>query len=555
MNGPQWLESITEVSGQDPLGIQVISISIYGYLLPGMTNVSSRLRYYTFLCWVLFNYSKKIQSKKIVDWQKYLRKAEFLFALIADMHHINEKGFNSSCVGSETTRQLIRNNKEEAISLIDYTKFEESPKRYFKNKGGGFMQYYQGPMKQLMLIAEGGPLRCKIADNIAKTQEKRFGIDAVEAFSSNLFLDLFHNCLIEGHVTRTQLKNMGDSLCACKIIGNNKEHSLLTNLLFNKNNISKNSGQRRKNTLHLIMHIIKGYSNKGITIDQFLDVCMYEYYPDGSKIRNKSHFKDILHSWFIYQTHEYFSFALQSLLFLFEKTIDIIQDNFDDVFNYIQRDTLVNNISDIHSLKEFSNIDFKNTINLKVFLDSIAFSNEDELNWNNNRTSEYYLSLQIKRFTKEDNLAAILYSAIIILGKIYLKTSKTGNFYNGFDIDLKNKYRININFLNLFLNNNLNNNLWLLIKKIIREFIIERHSIVALRKLRYEKRSTLRFTTENQKYVRTSKINYDYPVHTSPRLATAFNFLKDLGFIDNVSNNQYIITKGGLKFLESLDEI
>ena len=35
MTGPQWLESIIEISGLDPLGIQAISINIYGDLLPG----------------------------------------------------------------------------------------------------------------------------------------------------------------------------------------------------------------------------------------------------------------------------------------------------------------------------------------------------------------------------------------------------------------------------------------------------------------------------------------------------------------------------------------
>ena len=496
-----------------------------------MTNVTSRLRYYTFLCWVLFNYSKKIQSKKIADWQNYLRKAEFLFALITDMHHINEKGFNSSCVGSEKTRQLIRNNTEEIISFIDYTKFEDSPKLYFQNKGGGFMQYYLGSMKQLMLIDEGGPLHCKIADNIEKTQEKRFGIDAVEAFSSNLFLDLFHKCVIEGIVSRKQLKDMGDSLCACRILTSIDEHTLLTNLLFNKDNIFKDKGLRRKKTLHLIMHIIKGYSNKGISVNNFRNICMYQYYPDGSRIKNKSFFKGILDWWYVYQTHEYFAFALQSLLYVFEKVIDEIEGDFEKIFNFIKNKMPINNIADIPSIDEFSSLDFKNDIKTKNFLEIITFSNKDDINWYSNKVSEYYLYLQVREFIRADNLAGIFYSAIIILGKIYLKTSKLADFYKDFDIDLNNKYRINIEYLNSIIKDNKDNSLWKLIHKILREFVVERHFIVALRKLRYEKKSTLRFVIESQHYIRTTKIRFDEPVYTSPRLATAFNFLEDLGFL------------------------
>ena len=96
MVGPQWIESISEVTGLDPLGVQAISIKIYGYLLPGMSNVTNRLRYYSFLCWVLYNYTKKDGSNSIEDWRSYIRKSEFLFSLISDVHHIDDHGYSGA---------------------------------------------------------------------------------------------------------------------------------------------------------------------------------------------------------------------------------------------------------------------------------------------------------------------------------------------------------------------------------------------------------------------------------------------------------------------------
>lgn len=550
MAGPQWLESIKEISGLDPLGVQAISQNIYGYLLPGMTNVTSRLRYYTFLCWVLFNYSKKIKSKKLEDWYIYLRKAEFLFALITDMHHIDEIGYYSAMVGSEKTRQLLRNNNEEVIHLTEYTKFEDSPQRYFQNKGGGFSQYYQGSMKQLKLIVDGGPLNFQLADNISKTKEVRYGIQAVNVFLSNSLLDLFHECIITEKVTRTQLREMGDSLCACNIVKNNNEHKLLTDLLFNIDNYFGDEGDRRKNTLNLILNLIKNNKYEGITIDDFRDICMYGYYPDASELRIKPNIKEILEWWKIYQMHEYFSFSLQSLFYLFEKIIDEIKGNFEKIFAYIQGEMLLKKISDIPSLEAFSIIDFNPDINFKKFLEYISFSNDDEVNWNTNKVSEHYLKLQVFKYIKEDNLAAILYSALIILGKIYLKTFKIKNFYRDINIDLYNTYRININYLNLFIKNSINDNLWVFINKILREFVVERHVIVALRKLRYVKRSTIRYVLENQEYTRCINIGYDMPVDTSPRLFTAFRFLEDLDFIKKTNENKYVLKDNGLKFMD-----
>lgn len=153
MTGPQWLEHISEVSGLDPLGVQAISINVYTYLLPGVSNVTSRLRYYTFLCWVLCNYSKTVKSKDIDDWRDYLRKSEFLFSLIAERHHLNDvKGEPTSTVGAATARPVVKHLSRNTIDLHIYTDLSKSEGTYFKNRGGGFAQYYQGPMKVLRLL-------------------------------------------------------------------------------------------------------------------------------------------------------------------------------------------------------------------------------------------------------------------------------------------------------------------------------------------------------------------------------------------------------------------
>ena len=55
---PFWAENSGFMTGRDPLGIQNSSISVYGRLLPGMTNLTQRLRYYGINCWLLKEYDK-----------------------------------------------------------------------------------------------------------------------------------------------------------------------------------------------------------------------------------------------------------------------------------------------------------------------------------------------------------------------------------------------------------------------------------------------------------------------------------------------------------------
>jgi len=65
---PQWLKSI-QIGGLDQLGVQMISITLYGELLPGLTNVTDRVRYYSFYPWVLHKYAKDVRSTSRKAWQ------------------------------------------------------------------------------------------------------------------------------------------------------------------------------------------------------------------------------------------------------------------------------------------------------------------------------------------------------------------------------------------------------------------------------------------------------------------------------------------------------
>jgi hypothetical protein len=43
-----WLKPIKSIGGRDPLGVRMPSEIIYADLVPGITNVTDRARYYSF---------------------------------------------------------------------------------------------------------------------------------------------------------------------------------------------------------------------------------------------------------------------------------------------------------------------------------------------------------------------------------------------------------------------------------------------------------------------------------------------------------------------------
>src|SRR3546814_16613268 len=55
----------------------------YQALLPGISNVTLRMRYYCYYCWVSETYARSGASDDFEAWRTWLRKAEALYALVA----------------------------------------------------------------------------------------------------------------------------------------------------------------------------------------------------------------------------------------------------------------------------------------------------------------------------------------------------------------------------------------------------------------------------------------------------------------------------------------
>src|SRR5437868_15541347 len=79
---PEWTE-YRKKNGLDPLGMQTGSINIYQRLLPGLSNVTLRMRYYGLYVWLADTYAKQIGDTNPKNWQRFVRRAEALYALVA----------------------------------------------------------------------------------------------------------------------------------------------------------------------------------------------------------------------------------------------------------------------------------------------------------------------------------------------------------------------------------------------------------------------------------------------------------------------------------------
>ena len=75
-----------QIGGLDHLSVQAPCINLYGKLLPGITNVTDRPRYYSFYPWVVWALEQRGFRNYDDAFIDSYRKADSLFTLIAGRH-------------------------------------------------------------------------------------------------------------------------------------------------------------------------------------------------------------------------------------------------------------------------------------------------------------------------------------------------------------------------------------------------------------------------------------------------------------------------------------
>src|SRR3546814_6576740 len=93
----EWTE-LGQDSGLDPLGMQRPIEVIYQSLVPGISTITLRYRYYSFFPFILRHYEENIRHPDPKEFRKFQRRCEALFALICTHGEADRKStrLNSS---------------------------------------------------------------------------------------------------------------------------------------------------------------------------------------------------------------------------------------------------------------------------------------------------------------------------------------------------------------------------------------------------------------------------------------------------------------------------
>jgi len=518
---PFFGERLSFIRGLDPLGLQNTSDSTFSMLLPGLNNVTGRIRYYSFYCWLLDEYSKRNGSTNPEEQKGFIRRAEYIIALSSQYYDGDASGVPGSNYASKeiNVHNITNHNLQGGTFKPDGSTAET----YWNYSFGAFGQYYLGSLRDIGVVNNREQVGNIYVRTNSISENVISGESLANAFDENItspIKKLFFDCIETGFVNDIQLKSILTELNLTHVPSNTSEHDLLVKLLLQKDyplRIEEEPSTFRNQTLG---HLLKFLSTE---VENFYDrIFVYHAYNEKGLIDGEKNYS--LTGWYYYQFNEFWHFSNTSI---FSGTLSHLESIAGP--NWLLLSNLLTEVTD-EIIKEFieqglledGNSSLKNLLetldpNEYNFLNSASEANGIK------KASSAFLLMFSQYLNNKDELISLKeYSENNDLGK-----DGEGSTY----------------FLTQFANK-LSQDAHQFIFEYLYKNIIYRHQYIAFRKIRGGSQSTQKFIIEDQhiRYLGNFEAGY-----TGPRLGRLIGFISDLGIID--SDNR--LTKQGVSLIES----
>jgi hypothetical protein len=536
--GLGWVEPAKPIRGLDHLGVQAPCIALYAQLLPGITNVTDRARYYSFYPWLIRSFERRYRDHSEREFRRVLRRAECLFTLIAIRHARVGDGddgrHGAAMVGRLSLLRIPEDEK--AIHLTEYADIEGT-KRYFKNPLGGLGQYYFGPLRDLQVLdytsaQEGG----------LPGYDKVRGSSLAEAFGAGVPEDEFFRLLEQSEIGWADLDALVD-FCPCGLSKRQAERTLLLDLFLARSESYRSpESENRRASLALAMDLVgRGLKLEGYSLESVFcasaysaalaDSASWDVHPSLIKVQR---------GWAIYEQNELLSLALQALFAAVLVTIEC------DRAGRLENAAAAGDLS-VGMLPASSQFLKRRVADMVAELRSSLPARSA---WQN-EAHEIQRGWRILDLGTEAAALKPLVAESVYLLLSLLARGLDDNPYAEFDFDPDYFDPREIHLLSLKQAwqstwSNMTIEEW--IRWLAIHWGVQRHLSVALRKLRGERRDTFRIRPlENELRV----IEVPPPAATLPRLGRAFQILRDLDLTNFDPDGWPILTSSGRSELEA----
>jgi hypothetical protein len=515
---PFWAENSGFITGRDPLGIQNSSITTYTRLLPGITNLTLRIRYYGLYSWLLSVYSKEANNKSdnIEGHYNYFRRAELIVAFIMRKKFPDEL----SIIGSDYTDK--REGDVEKKGFYDIRQGADkvsNPKEedvYWDFPSGALGQYYAGSLIALKLIS--------ISERFFIIEPE--GQKLAEAFESVVPEEQrtkFLKIIKSGVLTLTDIDSLQDFAINQIAIGS-PEWNFYKSMLIGIDgpDILDEDGVQtylRKETIGLYLEYINGGNRKGNDLN-FIES---QYLLNVSGKFNEASF-----GWYYYYLNEGFHFALETIFWTLLVQLDGTEQEVEDFIFKMTELVADKSASPFGNSAEQS---IAEIINSTEKIDLISSQTE------------------LEGLVKSPiNSLVAIHHAFQLMILIYKLTQTRQEEIVSFEKRYKvwaQKGRVSEN-LECYVEQSMELQYKDFVKETIKK-ILNDHINTAYRKMGNGESNLLKFIIEDSIITHIQTMT---PRHTSPRLRTLSNIMSDLSFVHNNSH----LTEEGLTLLKTISE-
>lgn len=501
------------ISGLDQLGLNLTSERIFDLLLPGLNNVTGRIRYYSFYCWFFDWYASQVRTTSRSKQNSYLRRAEFLLSLVAAHKEL-------SGVPGITKALSIYAESDEKIDLTKGTQEgSKSDGSYWKNPRGVLGQYYISSIKQMGILGDQGDKEGLYVRTDFQHETKISGKQLADAFGLNISntSHVFAKAIENNFVTKTELELLSNDFNMLRIPENSEEQQLLWQLFSGVDRPKeKNETYFRKDTIKLLLSNVDIIDSE-VKYEQ-LNV-PFSIYSDGWKDDYSTSQK----LWYFFIIEQFWSVSCTGCLDAFLKILDEQSKN-----NWIDEIELVDHIvSKVLDLFETEDVNLESDLFFGIpFMEYTI----EELVYHSKSEPDPYIKISfslcaIQKLVLENSESKDALLKISNRFKIHTASSFLVSY-----VDFKSKEDLTISeFIRYFITRN----------------VINRHHFVALRKLNATQNSA-KFYREDGMIRLVDHFIYDY---SSPRIHTLVDFMRDLSIIEEDST---ALTQKGQEHLKML---
>ena len=293
---PFWGAETTSKSGRDPLAVQNSSVVIYDNMVKGITNVTERIRYNGFFCWLLTFIAERLQAtnpSKIDNPKeqiKYIRRGELLLAYAMQYNYPQVNGVSGSIFAQ-------RHMSSNVLNIAEGADLENKPTVYWQNRLGIFGQYYIGVLTQLKLIF--------LPDSNHQTYRVTSeGLKLCNLFRQSLSdgqEDLFWKSISSGLIEKDKLYEF--SGIALHLIENQAELSEYENI-FSKPERQDITGHDISHRISTIRLLLKYIQNEGANVDRRKFVLSFLKTNFLFALNSNLDVSEEQLSWFLYELNE-----------------------------------------------------------------------------------------------------------------------------------------------------------------------------------------------------------------------------------------------------------